>query len=124
MGEGSAGATTIKARLWKASVSKRAQTAFTSNDPCDFSLDHGPPAEWSTIRWQSSLNSDAMSYRRDSLKADDIMTVRELAAFLHMPESTVSYLARTGVIPSRKLGRRRIFIRPIIEEILLTPSAE
>jgi excisionase family DNA binding protein len=83
-----------------------------------------PQTEQPTIPWHSRSDPDAMSYKRDPLKADDIMTVRELAALLHMPESTVSYLARTGVIPSRKLGRRRIFIRPLIEEILLSTATE
>jgi excisionase family DNA binding protein len=53
------------------------------------------------------------------LTASDVMTVGEVAALLHVPESTVSDWARRRVIPSLKLGRRRIFVRSKIEAIIL-----
>jgi excisionase family DNA binding protein len=53
------------------------------------------------------------------LTALDVMTVGEVAELLHVPESTVGDWARRRVIPSLKLGRRRIFIRSKIEAILL-----
>jgi excisionase family DNA binding protein len=54
------------------------------------------------------------------LTANDVMTVTEVAELLHVPESTVGDWARRRVIPSLKLGRRRIFIRSKIESMLLT----
>jgi excisionase family DNA binding protein len=53
-----------------------------------------------------------------ALTADDVMTSAEVAELLHLPRSTVEHLARRAVIPSRKIGRRRIFLRPRIEAML------
>jgi excisionase family DNA binding protein len=53
------------------------------------------------------------------LTASDVMTATEVAALLGVPTSTVHHWARDGTIPSRKLGKRRIFIRPKIEALLL-----
>jgi excisionase family DNA binding protein len=53
------------------------------------------------------------------LKAEDVMTAAEVAELLHMPTSTVEHLARPGTVPSRKVGRRRLFLRPRIEALLL-----
>ena len=53
------------------------------------------------------------------LTAADVMTAAEVAELLHVTKSTVEYWARTGQVPSRKIGRRRLFIRPAIEEMLL-----
>jgi len=50
------------------------------------------------------------------------MTAAEVAALLGVPKSTVHYWAREGTLPSRKLGRRRIFIRPKIEALLLSDN--
>jgi excisionase family DNA binding protein len=47
------------------------------------------------------------------------MTAAEVAELLHMPASTVEHLARLGTVPSRKVGRRRLFLRPKIEALLL-----
>jgi excisionase family DNA binding protein len=52
------------------------------------------------------------------LKAEDVMTAAEVAELLHMPTSTVEHLARLGTVPSRKVGRRRLFLRPRIEALL------
>jgi excisionase family DNA binding protein len=69
-----------------------------------------------------------MSPRERPLTAADIMTVREVAELLRVPVSTVGDWARRGIITSRKLGRRRVFIRARIEEVLLAdgdqPAAE
>jgi excisionase family DNA binding protein len=54
-----------------------------------------------------------------SLRAEDVMTAAEVAKLLHMPTSTVEHLARVGKLPSRKVGRRRLFLRPKIEALLL-----
>jgi excisionase family DNA binding protein len=53
------------------------------------------------------------------LTAADVLTAREVAALLHVPRSTVEDWARRGVIPSRKVGRRRLYLRPSIETLLL-----
>jgi excisionase family DNA binding protein len=52
------------------------------------------------------------------------MTIGEVAELLHVPESTVGDWARRQVIPSLKLGRRRIFIRARIEAILLAEPSQ
>jgi len=59
--------------------------------------------------------------RRDfkPLVAADVMTAAEVAELLHVPKSTVEHWARTGQVPSRKIGRRRLFLRPASEEVLL-----
>jgi excisionase family DNA binding protein len=46
------------------------------------------------------------------------MLGREVADLLRMPVSTVEDLARRGELPSVKVGRRRLYIRPQIEAIL------
>lgn len=56
------------------------------------------------------------------LTAEDILTVPEAAELLRMSPSTVAHLCRTGELPSRKLGRRRIILRPQIEALLLGPE--
>jgi excisionase family DNA binding protein len=53
------------------------------------------------------------------LTADDVMTAREVARLLHAPVSTVEDWARRGVLPSVKVGRRRLYIRQRVEAELL-----
>jgi excisionase family DNA binding protein len=53
------------------------------------------------------------------LTAADVLTAREVAELMHVPQSTVEDWARRGVIPSRKVGRRRLYLRPSIETLLL-----
>jgi excisionase family DNA binding protein len=48
------------------------------------------------------------------------MTAVEVAELLHLPVSTVYYLARRGDIPACRLGRAWRFVRPRIEELLDT----
>lgn len=52
------------------------------------------------------------------LTADDVMTAREVAELLHAPVSTVEDWARRDVLPSVKVGRRRLYIRQNIEAVL------
>lgn len=54
------------------------------------------------------------------LTADDVLISDEVAELLRMPQSTVEDLARRGVIPSRKIGRRRLYVRQQIEALLLS----
>jgi excisionase family DNA binding protein len=43
------------------------------------------------------------------------MTASDVAGLLGMPRSTVEDWGRRGVIPSRKRGRRRIYLRWEVE---------
>ena len=61
--------------------------------------------------------SKSLAQRR--LTADDVMTARDVARLLHAPVSTVEDWARRGVLPSVKIGRRRLYIRQSIEAALL-----
>jgi excisionase family DNA binding protein len=58
------------------------------------------------------------------LTAADVMTAVEVAALLRVPKSTVEDWARRGVIPSRKVGRRRLYLRARIEALLLADGPE
>ena len=53
-----------------------------------------------------------------ALTAVDVMTGREVAALLHAPVSTVEDWARRDILPSVKIGRRRLYIRQSIEAVL------
>ena len=57
------------------------------------------------------------------LTADDVMTAAEVAVLLRVPRSTVEDWARRGIVPSRKVGRRRLYIRSKIEALLLDEDA-
>lgn len=52
------------------------------------------------------------------LTRDEVMTAAEVAELLHLPVSTVYYLARRGDLPARRLGRTWRFLRPRLEELL------
>lgn len=56
------------------------------------------------------------------LTADDVMLGREVARLLRTPVSTVEDWARRGILPSVKIGRRRLYIRLQIETVLTEPS--
>jgi excisionase family DNA binding protein len=58
------------------------------------------------------------------LTAADVMTAAEVAALLRVPRSTVEDWARRGIVPSRKVGRRRLYIRSRIEALLLADDTE
>ena len=53
------------------------------------------------------------------LQAADVMTAAEVGALLRVPRSTVEDWARRGTIPSRKIGRRRVYVRQHVEALLL-----
>ena len=46
------------------------------------------------------------------------MTARDVAELLAIPKSTVEDWARRRMIPSRKRGRRRFFLRSEVEQWL------
>jgi excisionase family DNA binding protein len=55
---------------------------------------------------------------RVRLTRDEVMTAPEVAELLHLPVSTVYYLARRGELPASRLGRTWRFLRPRIERLL------
>ena len=55
---------------------------------------------------------------RQPLTRDEVMTAAEVADLLHLPVSTVYYLARRGDLPAHQLGRTARFLRPRLEELL------
>jgi excisionase family DNA binding protein len=61
---------------------------------------------------------DIVGAGRRGLTRAEVMTVSEVAELLHLPVSTVYYLARRGEIPACRLGRAWRFLRPRIEEML------
>jgi excisionase family DNA binding protein len=62
--------------------------------------------------------------RPRKLTADDVMTARDVALLLHAPVSTVEDWARRGILPSVKIGRRRLYIRQDIEAALMSAATE
>jgi excisionase family DNA binding protein len=56
--------------------------------------------------------------------ADDVLTGRDVALLLHAPVSTVEDWARRGILPSVKIGRRRLYIRQHIEMALTGQARE
>jgi hypothetical protein len=58
------------------------------------------------------------------LTADDVLTGRDVARLLHAPVSTVEDWARRDILPSVKIGRRRLYIRQQIEMALIGQAAE
>ena len=61
---------------------------------------------------------------RRRLTADDVLTARDVALLLHAPVSTVEDWARRGILPSVKIGRRRLYIRQQIETALIGRTLE
>ncbi|MGO9759821.1 MAG: helix-turn-helix domain-containing protein [Solirubrobacteraceae bacterium] len=61
---------------------------------------------------------------RRPLTAADVMTAAEVAALLRVPRSTVEDWARRGIVPSKKVGRRRLYVRSRIEALLLDDCGE
>ena len=55
---------------------------------------------------------------RQRLTRDEVITAGEVAELLHLPVSTVYYLAGRGEIPACRLGRAWRFVRPRIEQLL------
>ena len=66
----------------------------------------------------ASRQTPADSGSRVRLTRDEVMTASEVAELLHLPVSTVYYLARRGELPASRLGRTWRFLRPRLEELL------
>lgn len=56
---------------------------------------------------------------RRPLTRDDVLGVRDVAELLGLPRSTVHDLARRGLLPARRVGRRWLFVRDQIEAALM-----
>lgn len=69
------------------------------------------------------VSERAISPGRRPLAAADVMTAAEVAELLHVSKSTVEDWARRGIVPSKKVGRRRLYIRSKIEALLLEDHA-
>jgi len=69
------------------------------------------------------LSPRAVSSARRPLVAADVMTAAEVADLLRVSRSTVEDWARRGIVPSKKVGRRRLYIRSKIEALLLDDHA-
>ncbi len=65
----------------------------------------------------------ALPPRRPPLAAADVMSAAEVAELMHVSKSTVEDWARRGIVPSKKVGRRRLYIRSRIEALLLEDHA-
>lgn len=51
-------------------------------------------------------------------KIGDVLTIKELAAYLKIPKSTLYKLVREGNIPSQKIGRHWRFLKGAIDHWL------
>ena len=78
-----------------------------------------------TLRLDATVDemADTSRWAQRPLTAADVLTAGEVARLLHVPKSTVEDWARRGVIPSRKVGRRRLYLRQRIEALLLNDRA-
>jgi excisionase family DNA binding protein len=70
-------------------------------------------------RRSGSVSVQATMAALAPLTAADVLCAGEVAELLHVPVSTVHDWARRGELPSRKIGRRRLYIRQQIEAALL-----
>jgi excisionase family DNA binding protein len=72
---------------------------------------------------QVRCKGDTLPRGRRPLSAADVMTAAEVAELLHVSKSTVENWARRGIVPSKKVGRLRLYIRSKIETLLLEDHA-
>ena len=66
-----------------------------------------------------SVSDDEGDGARRPLTRDDVLGVRDVAVLLGLPRSTVHDLARRGLLPARRVGRRWLFVRERIEAALV-----
>lgn len=69
------------------------------------------------------VSQDLSRSPRAGLTRADLLTPDEVAALLSVPVSTVRDWARRGVLPSRKLGRHRRFLRSEVERWVVDEQA-
>jgi excisionase family DNA binding protein len=77
-----------------------------------------------TVSRYGGTPAQAGSTVHGPLTAADVLTAAEVAALLRVPRSTVEDWARRGIVPSKKVGRRRLYIRSRIESLLLSDDPE
>ena len=53
----------------------------------------------------------------------DVMSAADVGTLLHVQKTTIEDWARRGVIPSRKRGRRRLFLRWEVEAWLVAEDS-
>ena len=56
---------------------------------------------------------------RRPLTREDVLGVGDVAALLGLPRSTIHDLARRGLLPARRVGRRWLFVRERVEAALI-----
>lgn len=61
------------------------------------------------------MELDRQAHLGTGLTRADLLTPEEVAALLAVPVSTVRDWARRDILPSRKLGRHRRFLRSEVE---------
>jgi len=49
---------------------------------------------------------------------DEVLTIKELSAYLKIPKSTLYKLAREGKVPGQKIGRHLRFSKAVIDRWL------
>lgn len=64
-------------------------------------------------------STSAPSLGAPLLTEGDVMTSTQVAELLAVPKSTVEEWARRGIVPSRKRGKRRFFLRWEIRDWLI-----
>src|SRR5256886_16545104 len=103
----------------------RGRPQTTERPQCLPQRDHPINQMAGSLRLAATVDelADASRLGRRPLTAADVLTAGEVARLLHVPKSTVEDWARRGVIPSRKVGRRRLYLRQRIEALLLDDRA-
>jgi hypothetical protein len=98
-------------------AAKRAGTACQPRAICaDLAPTSMPHTTPSDAHERPAVRASAEPVGR--LTAADVWTGHEVAEFLHAPVSTVEDWARRGILPSCKIGRRRLYVRHNIEAVL------
>jgi excisionase family DNA binding protein len=87
----------------------RASISSATDDHAPLKLQHNRPL------WFTQM----LPVTTPPLTAADVLSASEVANLLGVPISTVHEWARRGLLPSRKIGRRRLFIRSKIEALLM-----
>ena len=76
---------------------------------------------YATVLSQPSTAAQLLHFHPSGgLTREEVMTAREVAELLKMPVSTIYELARRGELPARRLGRTWRFLRPRLEELLVS----
>ena len=65
------------------------------------------------------IRGDRLAQRSRGITRADVMSASDVAVLIGAPKSTIEDWARRGVIPSRKKGRRRLFLRWEVEAWLV-----